>query len=291
MRVLSLFDGISCGMLALQRAGISFDFYGAFEIDSEAIAVSRSNFDNIVYYGSVVDADFKQFRGKIDLLIGGSPCQNMSTLGDRKGLGGNKSSLFYEYKRALDEIQPKYFLLENNANMPEKDRKTITKLVGGKEPVEINSALVSAQDRKRLYWSNFKIEQPEDKHILLSEYKDDKYWERVELKDFALKGLNKLLKKTGGIIPEFFNTYNARELKDKAPCLTTALGTTASSSILYNKNGNVYLGNELLWEQMQTLPENYTRVAKKSKRKKLIANGWTVDVIVHIFQQMVQKCS
>ena len=106
MKVLSLFDGISCGMVALERVGIPVEEYVAYEINDDAIKVSRENYPYIKQCGDVRKADFTQYKG-IDILIGGSPCQNMSTLGDRKGLIGGKSSLFYEYYRALKEATPK----------------------------------------------------------------------------------------------------------------------------------------------------------------------------------------
>ena len=150
MRVLSLFDGISCGMVAFERAGISVSRYVAYEIDKNAIAISQKNYPQIEQKGDVTTADFTEYAG-FDFVIGGSPCQNMSTLGDRSGLNGEKSSLFYEYYRAIQEVKPKYFILENNANMPVEARQTITNLLGV-SPNRINSKLFVPQNRDRLYW-------------------------------------------------------------------------------------------------------------------------------------------
>lgn len=170
MNVLSLFDGISCGQLALRRAGVRIDKYYASEIDKYAIQVTQHNFPNTIQLGDVTKVDFTQFVGKIDLLIGGSPCQDLSVAKkDRKGLDGSRSGLFFKYVEALRTIKPKYFLLENVASMRKEDRDTITEIMGV-EPIMINSALLSAQQRKRYYWTNIpNVTQPEDKHILLKD--------------------------------------------------------------------------------------------------------------------------
>ena len=169
MRVLSLFDGISCGRLALERAGISVEVYYASEIDKYAISVSEKNYPDIIRLGDVREIDFTQFIGKIDLIIGGSPCQDLSIAKkNRQGLEGEKSGLFWKFVEAVETIKPKYFMLENVASMSKENKKIITDALGV-EPVLINSALVSAQQRKRLYWCNWFVDQPEDKGILLQD--------------------------------------------------------------------------------------------------------------------------
>ncbi|MBR1625622.1 MAG: DNA (cytosine-5-)-methyltransferase [Bacteroidales bacterium] len=170
MRVLSLFDGISCGQLALRRAGVKIDVYYASEIDKYAIQVTQKNFPNTIQLGDVTQIDFTQFIGKIDLLIGGSPCQDLSIAKkDRKGLEGSRSGLFFKYVEALQTIKPKYFLLENVASMKKEDRDIITEIMGV-EPIMINSALLSAQQRKRYYWTNIpNVIQPEDKNVFLKD--------------------------------------------------------------------------------------------------------------------------
>ena len=156
MKVLSLFDGISCGRVALERAGIPVEVYEAYEIEPSAIQISRNNYPDIIHRGDVTTADFRQYEG-FDLLIGGSPCQDLSNYkydrGDVKGLEGEKSRLFYHYVRALRECKPKYFLLENVASMESKWVDVISKELGVK-PVMLNSARVCAAERKRLYWTN-----------------------------------------------------------------------------------------------------------------------------------------
>lgn len=169
MNILSLFDGISCGYLALQRAKIPIKNYYAYEIDKYALKVSTTRFPQIQHFGDVRGADFSCHKN-IDLLIGGSPCQDLSIAKqNRKGLSGERSCLFGEYVRALKEVKPKYFLFENVASMSKNDKDTITKTLGV-EPILINSALVSAQNRKRLYWTNILgITQPKDKELKLED--------------------------------------------------------------------------------------------------------------------------
>ena len=142
MKVLSLFDGISCGMVALERAGVTVDRYVAYEIDENAINVSKINYPQIEHRGDVTIADFTQYKG-FDLLIGGSPCQDLCGMGSREGLAGEKSKLFFEFVRALKEVQPRYFLLENNASMSKENRDIMSSYMGC-EPVLINSADFSA---------------------------------------------------------------------------------------------------------------------------------------------------
>ena len=174
MKVLSLFDGISCGRLALERAGIPVEKYYASEIDKYAIAVAQKNYPDTIQIGDVCKIDFTQYIGKVDMIIGGSPCQDLSIAKqNRQGLHGERSRLFWEYIKALTIIKPKYFLLENVASMKNEDRDAITatlkKIYPETECVMINSALVSAQQRKRYYWTNWHVAQPQDKGILLKD--------------------------------------------------------------------------------------------------------------------------
>ena len=166
MNVLSLFDGISCARVALDRAGIEVNAYMASEIDKNAIKVSDKNYPDIIRVGSVVNLEVE---GQVDLLIGGSPCQDLSIAKkDRKGLEGNRSGLFWEFVRIKKECNPQWFVLENVASMPKADRDIITKEMGV-EPVMFNASLVSAQCRKRLFWTNIPFDLPEDRGILLKD--------------------------------------------------------------------------------------------------------------------------
>lgn len=181
LRVLSLFDGISCGHVALDRVSLPIEVYYASEIDKYAIQITQKNYPDTIQLGDVEKIDFTQYEGKIDLLIGGSPCTNLSIAGNRKGLEGDESRLFWEYVRAIKECKPKYFLLENVESMTDSDREIISKELGC-YPIMINSSLVSAQNRKRYYWFNWgdkqynlfgfptcDIPQPKDKGILLKD--------------------------------------------------------------------------------------------------------------------------
>lgn len=169
MKVLSLFDGISCGMVALERAGIPVERYVAYEIDKYAIKVSEKNYPMIEHRGDVFKGDFTEFKG-FDILIGGSPCtfwsiakNNRETTPD--GMGGK---MFLEYVRALRESEVPYFLYENNYSIHQNIKDFITEQLGV-DPIMINSALVSAQNRKRCYWTNIFVNQPEDKGIMLED--------------------------------------------------------------------------------------------------------------------------
>ena len=171
MKILSLFDGISCGRVALERAGIPIEVYYASEIDKYAMQISAKNYPDIIQLGGVTDLfklSIPRYMDDTDLLIGGSPCQDLSIAKkDRKGLDGERSGLFWEYVRILNEVKPKYFILENVASMPKEAKALISETLGV-EPIMIDAGLVSAQQRKRLFWTNIpNITQPENKGIYL----------------------------------------------------------------------------------------------------------------------------
>ncbi len=188
MKILSLFDGISCARVALERAGFKDIEYYASEIDTFAILASKKNWSDLTHLGSVVGLGIKRdgFRiDKPDLLIGGSPCQDLSIAKkNRKGLDGERSGLFWEYVRILKEVKPKYFILENVNSMPKEAKALITETLGV-EPIMINAALVSAQNRKRLFWTNIKgVTQPKDRGIVLKDILekkvDEKYFTNMD---------------------------------------------------------------------------------------------------------------
>lgn len=166
MNVLSLFDGISCGQVALERAGIKAENYFASEIEESAIEITTKNYPNTIQLGDVNNHD-KWDLPKIDLLIGGSPCQDISHLKQgANGLNGDKSSLFYQYLKTLEEVNPKYFLLENVVGRKDAINE-ITRLIGV-EPILIDSKLLSGQKRRRYYWTNIPdVTQPKNKGIKL----------------------------------------------------------------------------------------------------------------------------
>jgi len=183
MRVLSLFDGISCARVALQRAGFEVKKYYASEIDKYAISISQSNYSDIEQVGDIKNLKGFDFKN-IDLIIGGSPCQDLSIAKkNREGLSGARSGLFWEYVRLLKEIKPKYFILENVASMPKEAKQVITETLGV-EPIMINAALVSAQNRKRLFWTNIEgVTLPEDRGILLKDILEPKVDEGFFVKE------------------------------------------------------------------------------------------------------------
>lgn len=290
MRVLSLFDGISCGMVALERAGIPVERYVAYEINEPSIKISKKNYPTIEHKGDVTNADFSEYIG-FDLLIGGSPCQDLSGLNTvyrqkgKTGLKGEKSRLFYAYVDALNTVAPKYFLFENVASMKAEWRDEITRELGV-EPVMINSALVSAQERKRLYWTNIpNVTQPSDKGIVLddiilsAEKVPEKYWYRG--KKYTLNGEDDRVIAT--LDGEKIFSENKRVFNPKHKC-GTLCGDGAGGNLQKKvyQNGAVRKLTPLEYERLQTLPDNYTEGAADSHRYTAVGNGWTVDEIAHI---------
>lgn len=288
MKVLSLFDGISCGMVALERAGIPVEKYVAYEIELNAIKISKKNYPQIEHCGDVTTADFTQYQG-FDLLIGGSPCQDLSNYkydrGDVKGLEGSKSNLFYHFVRALKECKPKYFLLENVASMEQKWADVISEELGV-QPIMINSALVCGAERKRLYWTNIPdVTQPEDKGIILNdivipaEQVPQKYWYD---KDFTYNGDEKKVQCT-------LHINGHRNMKEVYN-LNGKCNTLLCDGDGGNRQKKIYQAGKcrklmpIEYERLQTLPDNYTEGVSDSKRYTAIGNGWTVDVITHIFK-------
>ena len=287
MNVLSLFDGISCGQVALERAGIKVDNYFASEIDKYAIKVTMKNYPNTIQLGDVINVDGYTLP-KIDLLIGGSPCQDLSGYkydrGDVKGLEGTKSSLFYHYVRLLKEVKPTYFLLENVASMEDKWKDIISEELGV-EPIMINSSLVCAAERKRYYWTNIpNITQPNDLKIILKDIVVDatkvpeKYWYD---KEFVYNGDDKKVQCT-------LNISGHRQVKEvynlNGKCNTLLCdGNGGNLQKKVYQNGKCRKLMPLEYERLQTLPDNYTDCISDSRRYTALGNGWTVDVIAHIF--------
>ena len=291
MKVLSLFDGISCGMVALERAGVPVERYVAYEIDENAIKVSMHNYPQIEHCGDVTKADFTRYKG-FDMVIGGSPCQDFSTLNrTRDGLDGQKSHLFWEFVRAVKEVEPKYFLLENNVSMPNEAKQIITETLGV-EPIKINSALVSGQMRNRLYWTNIpNVTQPQDKGTDLRRLVNNfPFYSRIKLVDWTAKKVEEIKEKYGQI-PDVFCPYNCTEITDKHYCLTAQGNSqTKSSTNLLHKDGKFYMLNADFWEILQTLPLGYTEcLEKENQRKTVIGKGWTVDVIAHILKGVLNN--
>lgn len=281
LTVLSLFDGISCGMVALQRAGIEIDKYIAYEIEHNAIEISRKNYPDIIRGGDVTKEDFTKYRGKVDLLIGGSPCQNLCSCGNKKGLDGAESKLFFDYVRALYETEAKWFLLENNATMTKENQDIITEIMGV-EPIYINSNLLTAQDRKRLYWTNIPgIEQPEDRGLTLKDIVQP-----VEEKR-EYECYKRMAAKREGTLAFKKAWANVRTLDQKSRALTTsqAISNSGATNVKYSDT-EYYILTPIECERLQTLPDNYTEGVSNTQRYKAVGNGWTAEVIAHIFKAL-----
>lgn len=272
LRVLSLFDGISCGRVALERAGFEIETYYASEIDEYAIKVAMSNYPDIIQIGDVTKVNGINYKN-IDLLIGGSPCQDLSSCHIGEGLDGQKSGLFFEYLRILHEVKPKYFLLENVVPRKKEDQDKMTELIGV-EPIFINSSEFSAQNRPRLYWTNipFLKEYPNSNEIVLDILEDKE--------SFTYERPNWLNNKWGTKtrFDQLFDCYG------KASCLTATMWKGQKASYTKDNNGRVHKFTPIECERLQALPDNYTSCLCNTKRYQCIGNGWTVDVIAHIFK-------
>jgi len=263
MNILSLFDGISCGQVALERANIKIDKYFASEIDKYAIQVTQKNYPNTIQLGDITKIKSENLP-KIDLLIGGTPCQGFSIAGKLLNFNDERSKLFFEFVRLLEECKPKYFLLEN-VRMKKEYQDIISKYLGV-EPIKINSALVSAQNRVRLYWTNFSnIKQPKDKFISLS-----------DIIPSAIGAAKRNQVTKNGIKP-FLNIRK----DNKSNCIVASYSKKLNGVIIDGKFRHL---TPIECEKLQTVPINYTDDISESQRYKMLGNGWTIDVIAHIFK-------
>jgi len=354
MNVLSLFDGMSCGQIALNRVNIPYNNYFASEIDKNAIKVTQHHYPNTIQLGDVTKIDVSNLPN-IDLLIGGSPCQSFSNAGLRNGFDG-KSKLFWEYARVLKETKPKYFLLEN-VKMKQEWQDIISNELGVK-PIEICSSLFSAQQRKRLYWTNipFQNELPNSNEVIadvlgLPIVNDRKnkilmsksnfkvsvrknYIDKKELGLFLRKHKTKTINEIANfcdapktMVEHWFRTDGSFSIPDveyweklkeclgiedckydkavtefeiknntfdmakriyhidgKHPTLTTSTGSGQKKTIT-DGNEMFFLTSEHC-ERLQTVPIGYTDSVSNTQRYKMLGNGWTVDVIAHIFKNI-----
>lgn len=282
MNVLSLFDGISCGMVALERAGIKVDRYVAYEIDKYAIKISKKNYPQIEHCGDVTKSDFEEYKG-FDLLIGGSPCQSLSITRSttREHLNG-KSKLFFEFVRAIAEVKPKYFLFENVASMSEESKQIISEYLGC-NPIFIDSADFSAQKRPRLYWTNIPVDMNYKKNNsvlvdIMQEFVAEKHYYKQE---FEWLGLDKpvcaILNINGHDILKRVNSPFY-----KCHTLTTCGGGNTQKKVYDMQRKQCRKLTPVEYERLQTLTDGYTDCLSDSRRYTAIGNGWTVDVIAHI---------
>ena len=304
---LSLFDGMSCGQLALQRAGVSVDYYLASEVDQYAMTVTKKNFPETEHIGDVREVDGTSMISPF-ILMGGSPCQSFSFAGTRIGMAteqgeeittlerylelkgegfqfSGQSYLFWEYVRILRETKPKYFLLEN-VKMAKKWENIISETLGVC-PIVINSALVSAQNRERLYWTNIPVTLDiKDKELTLKDVIKDMAHRKITIKhpetirrtknyaqyDQSLKG-------HGSQDQRFFY------LSGKSGCITMSHSSVPK---VETAEGIIVLNPEEV-EALQTVPEGYTSMVERKHRYKMLGNGWTVDVIAHILRHIPEE--
>lgn len=355
LNVFSAFDGAGIGLLALKRAGVPVAMYYASEVDKYAMQISKKNHPEIIHMGDIKQCWARTFP-KIDLLIGGSPCQDLSVAKqNREGLKGARSGLFWHFVRLLRTMKPRWWMLENVASMSRADRDKITEVLGV-EPILINSALVSAQQRKRLYWTNIRAPQPTDKRILLKDILDS----GIPTEDKAHCIDANYLKTPGKSVLDNTHARNRRPMvfealyspydqiirTDKSASLGTGcahfgnrtgqvvLGNLYNGAIHLEKSGTLGTGRGLTaktsqcviaratdfpfktytvkdkqvviretaykidlpdgnytmrkltpteCERLQTWPDGYTQGVSNTQRYKMIGNGWTADVVAHIF--------
>lgn len=324
MNVLSLFDGLSGGRIALERAGVPVTKYYASEVDKYAETVSHANYPDIIRLGDVTNWRNWDIETP-DLIIAGSPCQGFSFAGKQLNFDDPRSSLFFEFADILRHYRKLNtnikFMLEN-VNMKKECLDVITKILGV-EPIKINSALVSAQNRVRLYWTNIEgVEQPKDKGILLkdiafndSQFKDGVVCMHNLYGGFGEKKHRVFLNKSptirtaagGGHIPSLLLSdkalaYMDREVKggrnhwdflhhsDIKNAKSAAVVANFFKGVPYNvlkDEDCIRHFHPVECELLQTIPPGYTDHVSKTQRYKMIGNGWTIDVITHIFRGLL----
>lgn len=303
MKVLSLFDGISCARVALERAGIDVESYYASEIDKYAIQISQKNYPDIKQIGSVLDIcsdeGLKTFIPEIDLMIGGSPCQDLSIAkAGRKGLDGERSGLFYQYVKIMSYVKPKYFILENVASMSKESKDKITEIMGV-DPIMINASLVSAQNRKRLFWTNIpNITQPEDRNIFLKDillpdtytefdksfaltksYNGAVLWNSIE-KSQRTMVWNKPIRV--GHFNKGGQGQRVYSIDGKSVTLSAKGGGWGAKTGLYEIKDYARKLEPIECERLTGLPDNYTEGVSKNHRREQCGNAFNVDVVAHI---------
>jgi site-specific DNA-cytosine methylase len=288
LNVLSLFDGVSCGRIALDQLGITVNKYFASEIETSAIKCAMKNYPDTIQIGDVNNVKGADLP-RIDLIIGGSPCQNFSksviqNINHNQGLEGVKSKLFYQYLRLIQECKPKYFFLENVAGMKDKDRNIISECMGV-EYININSNELSAQDRDRLYWTNIPFDADYVKCTdvlkdILVDADDvpEKYWYKC---GFDYNGSDKKIEATlhvnGHDILKRVNNQNF-----KGACLTRVSGGHQQKKVFQNGRPRKLMPIE--YERLQCVPDSYTEGVSDTDRYSAMGNGWTVSVIKQFFK-------
>ena len=264
---------MSCGRIALERAGIPVTNYYASEIDKYAIQVSKANYPDITHIGDVTQVDPWFIPHKIDLVIGGSPCQGFSFAGKQLNFEDVSSKLFWEFVRVLNEVKPTYFLLEN-VIMKKEWKDVITEALGVK-PIEITSAKFVPQARRRLYWTNIpNVEQPKQSEYNVLDY--------IDGEGFPTScGIDRVFKRK-----QIFNTLTATYWKGIRGSSRPAVSIREGFLDGDREAHRMLTPTEC--EKLQTVPIGYTDCVAKTNRYKMLGNGWTVDVIAHIFKGLNQ---
>jgi len=309
MNILSLFDGISCGRVALERAGVPINSYHASEIDKYAIQVAQKNYPDAVQLGGI--NDWRSWNiPQPDIIMGGSPCQGFSFAGKQLAFNDPRSQLFFKFVEILNHYKPKYFLLEN-VRMKKEYQDVISGLLGV-EPIAINSALVSAQSRLRYYWTNIpSVTQPTDKGIFLKDIIehgvvdkdksyciDASYWKGGNLKSYFEKHRRQLVFQptqtsergrrltADGTRRDDHNGIIVRGYETRADGKTCAL-TTVQKDNYVTEDFIIRKLTPIECERLQTLPDSFTDGISNAQRYKALGNGWTVDVIAHILSFII----
>lgn len=320
LKVLSLFDGMSCGQIALKKLGLTPDQYEyyASEIKPHGIKTTQHNFPDTIQIGDVTKVEFRNgvlktekgffVIGEFDILIGGSPCTQFSIMcktDKRTGLEGEASGLFYHYQRLLEETSPKYFLLENVASMKEEDKQTLDEYMGCHH-IFIDSKDFSAQIRKRLYWTNIDTE-----HLTSYKKKEVKFPEVLvegyTNRDKALclleshsrptstpyrmmrrfhKSFSNFIFKDENHYKESIKLFNSHFKGLKAAEADAKAITLGSDIEVFDGIRNLYA---VEMERLQTVPEGYTNCVTELEAASLLGDGWTVDVIVELLRPVVQE--
>lgn len=297
MNVLSLFDGMSCGQIALHRAGISYGKYYASEIDQNAITVTQANYPDTIQIGDVTRwREWGIDWSSIDLIMGGSPCQGFSVAGKGLAFDDPRSKLFFTFVDILNHVKsvnPKVKFLLENVKMKKEYLQLITQFMGV-EPVSVNSALVSAQHRQRFFWTNWKFSQPADRGLLFKDVLetsvDSKYYH-------SQNAINYLNRRGANNRNRFDFGFIHQTKSEKACCLVANLHKGLPfNTLVHDRSKPPVLITQLCrkltpleCERLQTVPEGYTDHVKDKERYRMLGNGWTVDVIAHILSSRGQN--
>lgn len=283
MRVLSLFDGMSCGRIALDKMGVDCEYYSS-EIDKHAINVSNHNYPDIIRLGDVTKWKEWDIDWNFDLVLAGSPCQGFSRIGKELAFNDQRSVLFFTFIEILNKVKdvnPSVKFLLENVRMKKENLEVINDYTGV-EGVFINSEVLSAQKRPRWYWFNWEQDLPEDKGISFQDIKDNDPIMLAEAKVNNTPSRRKMWADGNGTGGKSGGCYNITN-SDKAYCLTVKQDRQPNSGLIQHEDFCRYLTRREL-ERCQTVPDGYTDILSYNQCQKVLGNGWTVDVIKHLLE-------